>query len=125
MSDEGTYKKWKAAQSGIPREFDTEEFWAKLPVLDEIDFDELHEPYERREPFDRQEGGDHYSKMQIQPLDYIMANQLDFCAGNVVKYVTRAVHKGQELEDWRKAKHYCELRIAQLERELRGGWRRE
>jgi hypothetical protein len=68
------------------------------------------------DPFTRQEGGDHYSKLEIQPLDYIMANNLDFCAGNVVKYVTRAPHKDNELQDWEKAKHYCELRIAQLRR---------
>jgi len=36
---------------------------------------------------DNQVGGDHYKKKAIQPIEYIMANDLDFCEGNVVKYI--------------------------------------
>ncbi len=53
---------------------------------------------------------EHYSKNKIQPIDYILANKLDFCEGNVVKYVTRYKHKNG-LEDLKKAKHYLELLI--------------
>ena len=49
----------------------------------------------------------------IQPIEYIHANNLSFCEGNVVKYVTRWREKGGEA-DLRKAIHYLELLI-QLE----------
>jgi hypothetical protein len=62
---------------------------------------------------DRQESGNHYKDKGIQPIVYIHANNLGFCEGNVVKYVTRWKDKGGEA-DLRKAIHYLELLI-QLE----------
>jgi hypothetical protein len=63
----------------------------------------------------QQIGGDHYRAKGIQPIEYIHANNLGFCEGNVVKYVTRWKEKGGE-SDLRKAIHYLELLI-QLETE--------
>ena len=63
----------------------------------------------------QQVGGDHYRARGIQPIEYIHANNLGFCEGNVVKYVTRWKEKGGEA-DLRKAIHYLELLI-QLETE--------
>lgn len=62
-------------------------------------------------PLDRQEGGDHYRKGQIQPVEFIHDQGLDFLEGNVVKYVTRHRHKGG-LEDLKKARHYLEILIS-------------
>jgi hypothetical protein len=53
----------------------------------------------------RQEGGDHYKTMPIQPWDFIITNKLGFLEGNIVKYVCRWQSKGG-LEDLRKANHY-------------------
>ena len=39
--------------------------------------------------FTKQIGGSHYTKLAIQPLEYAMANKLDACQHNVIKYVTR------------------------------------
>jgi hypothetical protein len=64
---------------------------------------------------DKQESGDHYKDKAIQPIIYIHANNLGFCEGNVVKYVTRWRDKGG-VADLRKAIHYIELLI-QLETE--------
>jgi hypothetical protein len=58
--------------------------------------------------FDKQESGNHYKDKGIQPIVYIHANNLGFCAGNVVKYVTRYKTKGGAA-DIRKAIHYLEL----------------
>jgi len=58
----------------------------------------------------KQEGGDHYKKLAIQPIEYINQNGLGFCEGNVVKYVTRWRDKAG-IEDLKKAKHYVELLI--------------
>jgi Protein of unknwon function (DUF3310) len=57
-----------------------------------------------------QVGGDHYRNMTIQPIDFIMANGLGFCEGNVIKYVTRYPFKNG-LEDLKKARHYIDLMI--------------
>ena len=65
---------------------------------------------------DKQVGGNHYREQGIQPITYIYANQLGFCEGNVVKYVTRWKNKGG-IDDLRKAIHYLELLI-QFETEL-------
>jgi len=64
-----------------------------------------------------QVGGDHYSKLAIQPVTYINANGLSYLAGNVVKYITRYKHKGKTLEDLKKAKHYVEMLIELEERD--------
>jgi len=58
----------------------------------------------------RQVGGTHYNKYEIQPIDFIMANNLDWCEANAVKYITRWKDKNG-VEDLRKAIHYLELLI--------------
>ena len=57
-----------------------------------------------------QVGGDHYKSRQIQPWDFIVANNLGFLDGNVVKYVTRFRNKGG-IEDLKKARHYLDKLI--------------
>ena len=57
-----------------------------------------------------QEGGDHYKKLAIQPIEYIHANSIGYFEGNVIKYVTRWKDKNG-LQDLRKAKHFIELLI--------------
>ena len=57
-----------------------------------------------------QVGGSHYKDKGIQPIIYIHANELGFCEGNVVKYVTRWRDKNG-VADLRKAIHYLELLI--------------
>jgi hypothetical protein len=59
---------------------------------------------------DHQEGGSHYKKMAIQPIDFIYFNDIPFIEGNIIKYVLR--HKKKNgLEDLKKAKHYLEILI--------------
>lgn len=62
---------------------------------------------------DIQVGGDHYKSKAIQPVEYIHANGLGFCEGNVVKYVTRWKEKNG-VKDLEKARHYLDILI-QLE----------
>lgn len=59
---------------------------------------------------DYQIGGSHYKDKGIQPIEYILANNLDFCEGNVIKYVSRWRQKNK-LDDLLKAKHYLEFLI--------------
>ena len=58
-----------------------------------------------------QVGGDHYTKLPIQPMEYSMANKLDACQHTVVKYITRFRDK-HGLQDLLKAKHTIDLLIA-------------
>ena len=58
-----------------------------------------------------QVGGDHYKNMTILPTEYLMANNLNWCEGNAVKYVTRHRVKGEGLQDLLKARHYINLLI--------------
>ena len=53
----------------------------------------------------------HYQRGKIQVWDFIADQQLNFFAGNVVKYVCRAGHKGSKLEDLKKAKAYIDKYI--------------
>ena len=60
-------------------------------------------------------GPAHYTKSSIQPLDVIDAWELNFRRGNAVKYIARAPHKGTELDDLKKARHYLDLEIERME----------
>lgn len=56
----------------------------------------------------KQVGGKHYTDMAIQPLDFILANELGYCEANVLKYICRhRVKNGKQ--DIEKAIHYLEL----------------
>ena len=63
-----------------------------------------------------QVGGDHYHVQTIQPIDFILANELDFCEGNIIKYVTRWRYKNG-IEDLKKARHYLDFLIEHMEDE--------
>lgn len=54
---------------------------------------------------EQQVGGAHYAVKAIQPWDFIIANDLGYLEGNIVKYVSRWKDKGG-IEDLKKAQHY-------------------
>lgn len=58
----------------------------------------------------KQEGGNHYKAMKIQPFEYIHANGIGFAEGCVIKYVSRWKSKNG-IEDLKKAIHFLELLI--------------
>ena len=55
-------------------------------------------------------GGNHYKNMAIQPIEFTHKNNLNFCQGNIIKYITRYKHKNG-VEDLKKVKHYVDLLI--------------
>lgn len=60
----------------------------------------------------RQVGGDHYTSMKIQPIEFALANHLDFFQKDIIKYIIRRKgDKAKRLEDLRKAQHYLELYV--------------
>jgi hypothetical protein len=66
--------------------------------------------YDQNGALMKQVGGSHYKDKAIQPIEYIHANKMGFCEGNVVKYITRWKEKNG-VADLEKAKHYIELLI--------------
>jgi len=61
----------------------------------------------------KQVGGSHYNRYSIQPVDFILANKLDWCEANAIKYITRHKDKGG-VEDIRKAIHYLEILLERM-----------
>jgi hypothetical protein len=59
----------------------------------------------------KQVGGNHYDKMKIQPIAFIVDNDIPFIEGNIIKYVCRWKDKGG-VEDLKKAKHYLDILIS-------------
>jgi len=57
----------------------------------------------------------HYNHGDIEVIDAIEDWDLNFCEGNVIKYVARHRHKGEPLEDLKKAKWYLERLIVRIE----------
>jgi len=64
--------------------------------------------------FKKQIDGTHYSKLKIQPTEYIIANKLPYIEGNVIKYVTRHRDKGKH-KDIEKAIHYLQMLLEKYE----------
>ena len=56
----------------------------------------------------------HYTVGGIETIDFIEAKQLGYNLGNVIKYLTRADHKGNKMEDLRKAQWYLTREINSL-----------
>lgn len=65
-------------------------------------------------PLDVQVGGSHYKDMAIQPVEYILANNIGFVEGNIIKYASRWKSKGG-IKDLEKIKHFAELLIADVQ----------
>lgn len=65
---------------------------------------------ERKEgsPLDKQVGGSHYKSMAIQPVEFCMKNNLNFCQSSAIKYICRYKEKGG-VQDLDKAIHFIEL----------------
>jgi hypothetical protein len=53
----------------------------------------------------------HYKVGGIETIDFIEAKALSYHLGNAVKYITRADHKGNRLQDLQKAKWYIDRAI--------------
>jgi hypothetical protein len=67
-------------------------------------------------------GPTYYRRGSIQPWDFIRDQGLNFHLGNVLKYVCRAGHKFDDIDDLEKAIHYLqnevEFRTSQRVQEL-------
>ena len=72
-------------------------------------------------------GPEYYRRGSIQVWDFIRDQELNFHLGNVIKYVCRAGHKEDDIEDLSKALHYLsnEIEFRTSKRVSRGIQRKE
>jgi len=104
--------KWKQKQKGVK----------PIRFLDELDQEipqenlrELVRDVARgRRVVDMVNHPPHYTQGGIETIDFIEAKELPYNLGNVVKYITRADHKGSKLEDLRKARWYLDREITRI-----------
>lgn len=57
----------------------------------------------------------HYNNGKIEVIDFIEDQNLGFHLGNVIKYICRAKHKGNEAQDLDKALWYLQRYIGSKE----------
>lgn len=68
-------------------------------------------------PADNVNSPTHYNVGGIETIDFIEAKNLGYHLGNVVKYITRADHKGNRKEDLLKAQWYLNREIEKFTKE--------
>ena len=81
-------------------------------MIEERDFTKIEPLFDMRKlASETQVGGDHYTNLAIQPMQYSMANELNALQHTTIKYVTRYMDKGTPLQDLAKAKHCIDMLI--------------
>jgi len=73
-------------------------------------YDKIIDKEIKREKDDMINHPKHYVQGQIEPIDFINANNLDYLEGNIIKYVSRYKFKNG-LEDLLKAQFYINMLI--------------
>ena len=63
----------------------------------------------------------HYNDGKIEVIDYIEDKDMNFCLGNVIKYISRAGKKDKdaEIEDIKKALWYLNRHLQRLENKVK------
>ena len=66
-------------------------------------------------PIDHPSDPAHYNTLPVEPIEFIMLNDMEFWRGNIIKYASRAGFKGNEIDDLYKIIRYAQFRINQIE----------
>ena len=76
---------------------------------------------EHLQPDVRQEGGDHYKTMGVQPWEVVdtwpVEQQIGYHRGNILKYTMRLGSKDISLQEAKKIRHYADKLIQVLEKQ--------
>tara|TARA_R100001079_G_C4396354_1_gene129491 strand:- start:178 stop:501 length:324 start_codon:yes stop_codon:yes gene_type:complete len=97
--------------------YEDRDTWIKNKLRQQKEIEERTQPnyasiienFKPSSSLDKQIGGDHYKDCEIQPVEYIVKNNLNFLEGNIIKYTTRHRQKGEGRADIEKVIHYAEL----------------
>ena len=60
---------------------------------------------------------DHYTAGGIETIDFIEAKEVNYHVGNAIKYLSRAKHKGDYLENIKKAQWYINREVSRHEKD--------
>lgn len=66
-----------------------------------------------KDALSEQVGGSHYKDMAIQPVEFCMRNNLNFCQSSAIKYICRYKNKNGA-QDIDKAIHFLQI-LKQIE----------
>ena len=98
------------------KRFERKQYDPQMRYVEKLGLDPEGEQSFGNAKFDDITKPEHYcAGFQIEPLDYILKNGLDFVEGNIIKYISRYDMKGG-VKDLNKAKFYLDKLI---ERETR------
>jgi len=89
---------WRCRDTTFPSSY----CWKHTFRLDK-EIEELENPAVNHPP--------HYTTGKIETIDVITDWNLNYCEGNIIKYLSRYKHKGQPLEDLKKAEWYLKRLI--------------
>ena len=104
---DGTYKSKERMQSSEPASAGS---LNKVPSIVQEHFFTLDSPITMQaDPVNHPE---HYKVGGIETIDFIEGKNLGYNLGNAVKYISRADHKGNRLQDLQKAAWYLNREIA-------------
>ena len=102
--------KWKEPRlCPLENEGDTTPAWGALTISTSSQPIALAAAQEPKE--DMVNHPPHYKSGGIETIDFIESKGLNYRLGNVIKYVTRADHKGNRMEDLKKALWYLQREI--------------
>jgi len=111
---------WRKKNAGItpvkyPSELTKDEVKAHMQEQHKVVTDAVIREIERKDKAkDMVNNPPHYTQGGIETIDFIEAKALSYNLGNVVKYITRADHKGNKVEDLMKARWYLDREITNL-----------
>ena len=105
---------------GCMVQVDGEKF--SLFFMYDTEIKKVENPYKDPEVDDAVVRPSHYTQYEVEPIDFIMKNDLPFHVGNIVKYAVRAGSKlydgldatESEIRDLVKVRRYAEMRVNQL-----------
>ena len=75
-------------------------------IYDEYNSAELNKHYDNEDVIPQ-----HYTKLAIEPIKFIADHNLNFCAGNIVKYVSRLGNKDSDKDELKKIFFYFDYLI--------------
>ena len=104
LGEAGYYESTALKETKSKKAIDDDSFWDSWDKDDELD-----ETWKIASKI--QIGGDHYTKLEIQPMTYSMANKLNALQHTALKYITRYPDKGTPLQDLAKARHCIDMMI--------------
>lgn len=116
VSNYGSIKEFLESEYGMTNNLYDRDQWDDFFETDNLNQSNETQPTESSLIKMTKYNPSHYQRGRIQVWDFIVDQQLDFLAGNIIKYICRAGHKNQETEidDWLKIRAYVNRKIEAL-----------